>query len=177
MNNDAMLRPIKNCYWVSPGSLLAGEYPRTLDETTARQKIDALIGAGVRALIDLTEEAEGLRPYAQLLNEHKAMITHERFPIKDVSVPTFRQATAILDAIDGHIRNGKIVYVHCWGGVGRTGVIVGCWLSRHGYPGEAALARLGELWQHCPKSAYKESPETDSQKLFIISWTEPRLPG
>ena len=173
MKTNTMRRPIENCYWVSPGSLLAGEYPRTIDEATAQQKIDALIGAGVRAFIDLTEELDGLRPYAQLLTEHKAMITHERFPIRDVSVPTSKQAVNILNAIDGHIRNGKIVYVHCWGGVGRTGVIVGCWLSRHGYPGEAALTRLRELWQHCPKSAYRKSPETDSQKLFITSWTEP----
>ncbi|MFZ5949388.1 MAG: fused DSP-PTPase phosphatase/NAD kinase-like protein [Candidatus Rifleibacteriota bacterium] len=27
---------------------------------------------------------------------------------------------------------GKPVYVHCWGGLGRTGVVVGCWSRRHG---------------------------------------------
>lgn len=171
---ETMQRPIEHCYWVSPGSLLAGEYPRTPDERESRQKIGALIGAGVSAFIDLTEATEGLLPYAQFLDEHKDReITHQRFPIEDVSTPAPRLAAAVLDAIDGHLLTGRIVYVHCWGGVGRTGVIVGCWLSRHGYHGEAALARLDELWQKCPKSAHKPSPETDSQRQFITNWTEP----
>ena len=38
----------------------------------------------------------------------------------------------ILDEIDGAILNGKTVYVHCLGGIGRTGTVVGCYLVRHG---------------------------------------------
>jgi protein-tyrosine phosphatase len=159
---------------VSPNSLLAGEYPRTLDERTSKQKIAALIGAGIRSFIDLTEESEGLEPYEHLLACHSAKgVTYQRFPIADVSVPASRKDTAaILDAIDGPIRNRRIVYVHCLGGVGRTGVIVGCWLARHGYHGEAALTRLSELWKQCPKSARRPSPETQVQEQYIAAWTE-----
>ena len=32
--------------------------------------------------------------------------------------------------------------MHCWGGVGRTGTTVGCWLVRHGRSGTEALAEL-----------------------------------
>ena len=39
---------------------------------------------------------------------------------------------SILDAIDDSVKVGKPVYVHCWGGVGRTGMVIGCWLLRHG---------------------------------------------
>ena len=80
---------------------------------------------------------------------------------------------AILDAIDYHIEQGHIVYLHCWGGVGRTGVIVGCWLARHGYKGQAALDRLQNLWRKCPKSAYRNSPETREQEQYILRWEEP----
>jgi hypothetical protein len=66
----------------------------------------------------------------------------------------------------------KIVYLHCWGGVGRTGLIVGCWLARHGYKGQAALDRLRGLWQNCPKSTHRKSPETGEQEQYIISWEE-----
>ncbi len=31
--------------------------------------------------------------------------------------------------------HGCTVYVHCWGGNGRTGAVVGCRLRRHGYAG------------------------------------------
>lgn len=162
-------QPIENCYWVSPGKFLAGEYPRNEDEESSRAKVDALVRAGITVFIDLTEEHEGLLPYADLLKT----ASHQRFPIRDVSIPESTDATvAILDAIDHNIRAGGIVYLHCWGGVGRTGVIVGCWLARQGTEGEAALDRLRELWTQCPKSAHRRSPETAEQEMYIANWKE-----
>ena len=132
-------QPIKNCYWVAPGNLLAGEYPGHRDELSARAKVDGLVGAGITAFIDLTETSEGLLPYSGMLDS----ASYQRFPIRDCSIPDSTNVTvAILDTIDQHIQGGGIVYLHCLGGVGRTGVIVGCWLSRHGFKGEAAIARL-----------------------------------
>jgi protein-tyrosine phosphatase len=162
-------RPIKHCYWVLPDRFLAGEYPRNIDDESSQRKIAALITAGVSAFIDLTEEGE-LHPYAPLLDPYPGVF-HHRFEIRDVSIPNTQQTTQILDAIDDYIAQEKMVYVHCWGGVGRTGVIVGCWLARHGYPGKAALHRLREeLWPACPKSAYRRSPETCEQKQYIREW-------
>lgn len=162
-----MLRPIKNCYWVEPLRLLAGEYPRDLDDRFSLEKVRALLRSGVAAFIDLTEENEGLKPYSQMIEG----ATHHRFPIRDVSVPSSpAQTIAILDAIDSHIAREELVYVHCWGGVGRTGVIVGCWLARHGLEGPAALSRLRELWSLCPKSIYMESPQNRVQEEYILNW-------
>jgi hypothetical protein len=164
-------QPIANCYWVSPGSFLAGEYPRNTDDASSPAKVAALEKAGVAAFIDLTEENEGLLPYAALLT----VASHQRFPIRDGSVPASPAlTTAILDAIDGHIRNREMVYLHCLGGIGRTGLIVGCWLARRGLGGAEALIRLRELWQQCPKSAYRNSPETEAQAQYIVGWKEPR---
>lgn len=171
-----MRGPIENSYWVVPGKLLAGEYPRNIDEGSSRAKLDALIRAGITAFIDLTEENEGLLPYSDLLEG----VSHQRFPIRDGSVPDSSESTvAILDAIDDHIRRGGSVYLHCWGGVGRTGVIVGTWLARHGYGGQDALDRLRELWQQCPKSNFRTSPETLAQERYIVDWVEkhPDAPG
>ena len=41
----------------------------------------------------------------------------------------------ILDDVDEAIAGGGLTYVHCWGGIGRTGTVVGCWLVRHGLEG------------------------------------------
>jgi protein-tyrosine phosphatase len=165
-----MERPIPNCYWVEPGRLLAGEYPRDRADDTSQAKIDALVAAGVRVFIDLTTDADRLAPYTPLLARHPGVV-HERHPIPDVSVPhSPEQTRTILDAIDARLDAGQTVYVHCWGGVGRTGTIVGCWLARHGYPGDAALARLQELWRACPKSAWRESPETPEQVHYVVTW-------
>jgi len=166
-NLDASIRPIKQCYRVVPGKLLAGEYPRDKEEATSQAKINALLDGGISVFVDLTEEHEGLRSYTSLIG--KAI--HRRFAIRDVAVPDSPETTIqILDTIDRYIQQGEMVYVHCWGGVGRTGVIVGCWLARHGHGGEAALIRLRKLWTQCPKSATHESPETRDQERYIQSW-------
>ncbi len=59
-------------------------------------------------------------------------IQTKRFPIKDMSVPTIKLMMAILNFIDLSLSENKIVYVHCWGGVGSTGTVVGCYLIWHG---------------------------------------------
>ena len=163
-------KPIDNCYWVVPGSFLAGEYPRNLDDSSSIEKLAALKDGGVDVYIDLTEEGDKL-PYSQWLDSDSQV--HHRFAIEDRNVPSSPDLTAtILDTIDSSIAEGKTVYVHCMGGIGRTGTIVGCWLSRHGHEGQAALDRLTELWADCPKSAWTRSPETPSQRAYIRSWNE-----
>ena len=129
--------------------------------------------AGVSAFIDLTEAGETtrvdtLKPYAQWLQHG----IHRRFPIPDGSVPDSPAVTTvILDTIDEHLAAGRTVYVHCWGGVGRTGVIVGCWLARHGRRGEEALERLRQLWRRNPKSLHRpSSPERPEQEEYVRCW-------
>ena len=124
-------KPIENCYWVVPDKILAGEYPGHQEEAKALERIQALSDFGVKVFIDLTDEFQQRTPYVGFLND----VLHQWFPIKDVSVPESKAYTqSILDAIDGNIDQGRLVYIHCWGGIGRTGLIVGCWLSRNGYP-------------------------------------------
>ena len=169
-------RPIEMCYWVVPGKLLAGEYPRNLDEESSREKLRRLTDAGVSVFIDLTnpDTTDGhLKPYSYLLDGP----THEPFPIDDQDVPASMELTkAALDAIDGHLAAGRTVYVHCWGGVGRTGTIIGCWLARRHEPGQAALDRLKELWRENLKSRQgRRSPETDEQERYVREWYESSL--
>ena len=167
-----MKRPIPYCYWVVPGKLLAGEYPRYLDEESSREKVRKLTDAGVTAFIDLTVEGEKhtepLKPYAHLA----VHATHERFPIRDMRTPKRDELTvAALDAMDRTIADGGIAYVHCLGGIGRTGTIIGCWLVRHGRGGDEALAHLAALWRSNPKSEREpHSPQTEAQCDYVRRW-------
>ncbi len=170
-------RPIEYCYWVTD-QLLAGEYPRNLGEESSVAKIEALRAAGVEIFIDLTEgegewkyiQGKKLLPYAQLIGEAQ----HLRFGISDTDIPKSPEFTKqILDAIDLRIAEGRTVYIHCLGGVGRTGTIIGCWLARHnGYDGDAALQRLRELWKENPKSRYADTPERSHQVNYVRNWRE-----
>ena len=124
-----MTVPTFHSYTVLRGRFHAGEYPGAPDEDDARAKVQAMVEAGVQAFIDLTQDGE-LAPYAHLLPPG---IHHERHPIRDVSVPASDAVTqGALDAIERHLAAGRQVYLHCWGGKGRTGTVVGCYLVRHG---------------------------------------------
>ena len=168
VGGEIMKGPIQYSYWVSSGQLLAGEYPRDLDKELSLLKLNALVQAGISAFIDLTEERDGLLPYDDMLEG----VHYERFPVRDVSVPASSEVMrTILDAIDTHIGQSRAVYVHCWGGIGRTGTVIGQ-LARHGHEGQAAYGRHQELWWHNPKSAYRSLPETWEQKQYILDWRE-----
>jgi len=166
--------PIPDAYWVIPGRLLAGEYPGARQEAEARQKVRRFLDAGITFFLDLTQEGE-LAPYAPLLKEEAAArqmaVEHHRAPIPDLGTPTPDEVTRILDTIDAALEAGHRVYVHCWGGVGRTGVIVGCYLVRRGLTGLQALAEIERLRAGTP-DAYRASPETPEQRARVRDWPE-----
>lgn len=166
--------PLAESYWVIPGHFLAGEYPGNFDEEGTRRRLDALLEAGLDTFINLTRPDE-LPSYEKSLNEqarlYERTLTCHNFPIADRGLPTASQMTAILDTIDAALAANHKVYLHCWGGVGRTGTAVGCYLVRHGRTGAQALEQLAAWWREVPKrSVYPRSPETDEQVGFILDW-------
>jgi predicted protein tyrosine phosphatase len=157
--------------------LLAGEYPGALDGTAAREKLHGYLEAGVTYFLDLTDPREGLEPYAELLREAAAArgltVEHRRLSIRDMSVPDPDDMAHILDTLDEALRAGHTVYVHCWGGIGRTGTVVGCHLVRRGMTGEQALAQIAHWWRGVAKSwLHPRSPQTDEQVEYVRQWKE-----
>jgi protein tyrosine/serine phosphatase len=136
--------PFPRSYWVVPGKFLAGYYPGSRDSSTAQRKLEGLLEHGIRHLINLMEEhelnfsGETFVPYEQQLENIAAKgdipIKLVHMPIRDTDVPTVEGMVAILDEIDRGIKQNPRVYLHCWGGRGRTGTVVGCYLARHGMP-------------------------------------------
>ncbi len=163
-------------YWVVPGRLLAGSYPagKSIQATVAR--LEALRAAGVDYFVDLTEPGER-QPYEPLLpNPYDALagrpVYYSRRPIVDHGVPrAVAQTVEILDEIDEALDAGHCVYVHCRAGIGRTGLVIGCFLARRLGDGAAALDRLEGLWHDSGRAAdYPHTPETDEQAEYIRAW-------
>lgn len=166
--------PIPDSYWLVPDVLLAGEYPGAPKESRAREKLEKILDAGIRTFIDLTESSEPLTKYDGLLRtlavERGLEVSYMRQPVRDAGVPNEReQMTLILATIREEITAGRPVYVHCWGGIGRTGTVAGCWLVEEGLAGADAIARIAEL-RGTPTDGWKASPETDEQRRYICEW-------
>ncbi len=170
----ALARPIRASYWVEPDHFVAGEYPGAKDEAVARKELRSLLDFGVTFFLDVTEEGEGgLLPYVGLLQQEAIAIgrggEHRRTSIQDLSTPTVTRMRRILGTMDGALRRGHTVYVHCWGGIGRTGTVVGCYLVRQGLSSDASLKQMQELLQDTPKRG-RASPETPEQRRMILDW-------
>jgi protein-tyrosine phosphatase len=165
--------PELDSYWVVQDRFLAGAYPGALDEEKARQKIRALINTGITTFIDLTRPGDTYSPYQTQLREEAEEFQIEaewlNFPIADYDIPSTELMKQILDTIDQRLEGGQQVYVHCVGGIGRTGTVVGCYLARHGYSGEEALVQL-EFLRKEAASWWHRSPESDFQIDFVRKW-------
>jgi hypothetical protein len=169
-------RPLPASYWVEPGRFLAGEYPGSFDKVNARRRVDAFLQAGFTSFIDLTKPNE-LTPYDPVLREladaYHISVLYTRLTIPDFGIPSAERMRTILDTIDASLAKGQKLYVHCWGGVGRTGTTVGCYLVRRGFTGEQALTQIAEWWREMPRILnYPRSPETEEQVQFVLNWDE-----
>lgn len=172
--NDRQRRPIDESYWVEENCFLAGEYPGRYDVEQAHKRMDALLEAGFDTFIDLTKPNE-MPSYLPLLHEESRIyevdVQYHRFAIGNFGLPSPRLMKSILDQIDASLQAGRKVYLHCWGGIGRTGTTVGCYLVRRGYSGEEALRQLASWWQGVPKSSiHPRSPESQEQADFVRNW-------
>lgn len=163
--------PIPESFWVVPGRFLAGQFPSAREESEARQKLGRLLGVGVNFILDLTEEGEsGLEPYARFLPQG---VLHRRLPIPDLAVPARERLVEILDTLDAALRADRVVYLHCFGGIGRTGTVVGSYLVRHGATGSQALERIAAMRVGTPGEQVP-APETAEQRRLVLTWFEER---
>ena len=156
--------------------LLAGEYPGSVDDAVAREKLEKFLDAGIRTFIDLTETSEPLARYDGLLQtcatERGIEVKYFRHGVRDLGVPTQRdQMKRILATIREELDAGRPVYVHCWGGVGRTGTVIGCLLVEEGLAGPAAIERIAELRAGTPERS-RRSPESEEQCRYVCEWLE-----
>ena len=175
-----MKTPFERSYWVVPRKLLAGYYPGDLNKDVMVYKLNGLISAGISLVINLMEPGE-INFYGDLFDEyetHLQSIAQERgvsinpvrFPIRDMGIPSEELMVRILDLIDLVNALKKSVYVHCLGGVGRTGTVVGCYLIRHGMAtSENVLETITGLMEEGGVFGYR-SPQTFEQEMFVFNW-------
>ena len=190
--------PITYSYWVIPEKVLAGEYPgnqmrksgifrvlRTLlDQSIAfcrhplegwptdNKRVKKLLRAGVTNYLDLTQSDE-LLPYEALLNREAELlgmvINYKRVPIKDQNITTSDEIAKCISFINESIESDNKVYIHCLRGLGRTGMIVGCFLVDKGLTGKEALKKITNLRKSVLNS-FLPSPQNRRQSGVVENW-------
>jgi hypothetical protein len=172
--------PFDRTYWVVPEKFLAGCYPGSNKNEKSFKKLSGLVAHGIRHVVSLMEPDEtdwNNTPFVSYEGQMKEIaesmchsVTFDRMSIVDNDIPTRPFMSDILDCIDRNIKHGNPVYAHCWGGRGRTGTVVGCYLARHGFgTGEKVLDLLQDLRKNAQDSN-QVSPQTTAQFDMVRNW-------
>jgi ADP-ribosylglycohydrolase len=159
-------------WWAdAEGRVLGGEFPGDRDDPDAtRLKLTLLARAGIGTIIDLTDENDWLTPYEEhfpaVAAEQGIALRRIAHPIPDMGVTSPEHEDRIVADIEKALEDGRKVFIHCWGGVGRTGTAVGVWHVSRGCSPEQALQRIAAARRGTMKGE-RPSPETAVQVAAI----------
>ncbi len=159
-----------HAWWVEPGRLLAGEYPGATHAREGSEEVAPARRRGSRLNRrpdDPHDHLDSYREALQLAAQRAGReVRHFAHPIPDNSVIHQDGYDRIIVRIRAEIAAGRIVYVHCWGGKGRTSTVVGCLLIDDGLDYDATIARIAEL-RAGTRKAFDACPESSSQHRVL----------
>jgi len=149
---------IRNFSWVIPDRLAGAALPGEGGSWGAEYllaDLRELVGIGIRRLVSLTDHA---RDFGAPCREVGLKWTY--FPIRDFDVPESDAGFAgLIEGVRADAAAGRAVCVHCFAGIGRTGLVLACALGRYyRIDGQEAIRRLRDL---------RPSLETALQERFV----------
>mmetsp|Transcript_4622 Transcript_4622/g.6452 ORF Transcript_4622/g.6452 Transcript_4622/m.6452 type:complete len:202 (+) Transcript_4622:72-677(+) len=165
-NASEIVGPTDWSNWVIKGRVIAGAYPGHQNETEHREVIQQIIHKGnVTTFVCLQTEKElgRFRSYKEVALTFKEDLQFVHFPIADQNIANFDAVYHLVEDLKSRLHNGEVLYIHCWGGHGRTGTIIGCLLARlFDLSGDKAL-ELTQKFHSCRKICKSTSPQHPSQ--------------
>ncbi len=124
--------------------------PEELDEFTWLRE------QGIQLLIALSEDP----PRRDYANDAGLLVLH--VPVEDMHPPSEKQIDLCISAIHKAHAQEMAIGIHCTAGLGRTGVMVACYLVHQGMSAKNAIARVRRL--------RPGSIETDEQADAIAAY-------
>lgn len=179
--------------WVIPGRVIAGAYPASLDDQETEKILATLLELGMNTFVCLQAEVNintpehawrsghGLRPYIKdaqkiLSRAHETQnpkiqqqkIDFLHLPIIDGNVTTDSAMNRLVEDVMERVLRGERLYVHCWGGHGRTGTLIAVMLGRlYGLPYTNALRYTQAFHDSRVYPQGVRSPQTPVQRAQV----------
>lgn len=155
-------------YEVIPGLIYAGSCPWV--NSVRNGLLSEVLRLQIRDFITLREDLNIDEVKSSCLESYPD-ISILYYPIQDFSVPEARLLREILDSILDNIASQRPLYISCAKGLGRTGIVIACFLSEfYGITGDQALKQMNELRLHNAFEIDYESPETQEQINYVLNW-------
>jgi len=184
--------------WLIPGEVMLGHYPgncptRQHKDDMVAETIDEIRNAGICTFVCLQDEVpsqeepwpEGgvkktsdrakwatgtFQNYRRFAGEDASYV-HYKLP--DLSVAqSLEDLDEIVCDLMKRVKSGAKLYIHCWGGRGRTGLVAACVLG--GLYGEMdveeSLDRVQKAYDLRQPWRKKQSPETEEQRIQARDW-------
>ncbi|CAJ1377172.1 unnamed protein product [Effrenium voratum] len=184
----------RHANWLVPGQLMVGRYPYVnpvycdqLEEAEAHLAAlleEAKVSTFVCLQSELPDQVAGDWPargvpvpgfpgrflrYADAARQvAKTELCFLHAPVPDLSTPQVSALRGLLDDLKTRIDRGEVVYLHCWGGRGRSGVVGACLLG-HMFPkltGEESLRLVQEGYTSrgdpLDSGTFARSPQTEA---------------
>jgi protein-tyrosine phosphatase len=117
--------------WLLPGQLAKAYIPDQTDLIEWKQ-------AGIQSVVNLLETY-----YEDVVKQERGRgfkVLHS--PVPDMCAPSLNQLQRIVEWTDREISEGRSVLVHCFAGIGRTGIILVAYLILKGEALHDALSRV-----------------------------------
>ncbi len=133
-------------YWILPGRLAGMAHPGQSDAV-----LDGLREAGIGAIVTLTQRALS----GEAVNKFGFEYLH--LPVKDFCAPAPGQVERFVRFCDEQTAAGRAVAVHCRAGIGRTGVMLACYLVHLGEEPRAAIRKVRKVRPGALESAEQEN--------------------
>ena len=170
MIDELSFKPTGYAYRVDD-RVWAGEYPVwEYDGVAGKKELDMFLDFGIDCFFDLTEKGE-MPQYECFLPVNAKRYT---MPIPNGCVPaSVRRLVDEFKRMDEMLsgNSGKRIYIHCKGGVGRTGTVVACYFVYFkGLPADEAIAEMRRRYAYHGRSAWMSAPETKGQCDFVAEF-------
>lgn len=123
---------------------------------------------GINTIVCLLEKPEMIAR-GLALEEHLCReldLRFEHFAIPDRAIPSNLNAFhALVDKLDAELKQGRHLAIHCYAGIGRTGVLAGSLLIRNGMTPQAAIELMSTI-------RGRNMPQTQAQYEFLMKYDE-----